>query len=83
MKVCIFAKNLILSSKFSLTLFFNNSFKGGLETVTKERKWAKIANKLGYSAGRSVGSILKVHYERILYPYDVFKLGKTLSDIVS
>jgi len=51
--------------------------------VTKERRWAKIANKLGYPSGRSVGSILKNHYERILYPFDVFKQGKTLSDIVS
>ncbi|XP_012538541.2 lysine-specific demethylase lid isoform X1 [Monomorium pharaonis] len=55
--------------------------EGGIETVTKERRWAKIANKLGYPSGRSVGSILKNHYERILYPFDVFKQGKTLSDI--
>ena len=57
-------------------------FIGGIETVTKERRWAKIANKLGYPSGRSVGSILKNHYERILYPFDVFKQGKILSDIV-
>ncbi|KAL0125081.1 hypothetical protein PUN28_004314 [Cardiocondyla obscurior] len=55
--------------------------EGGIETVTKERRWAKIANKLGYPSGRSVGSILKNHYERILYPFDVFKQGKTLSDL--
>ncbi|XP_051172019.1 lysine-specific demethylase lid isoform X2 [Leptopilina boulardi] len=55
--------------------------EGGIENVTKERRWAKIANKLGYPSGRSVGSILKNHYERILYPFDVFKQGKTLSDI--
>ncbi|XP_066591934.1 lysine-specific demethylase 5A isoform X2 [Prorops nasuta] len=55
--------------------------EGGIETVTKERRWAKIANRLGYPSGRSVGSILKNHYERILYPFDVFKQGKTLTDI--
>ncbi|XP_015108765.1 lysine-specific demethylase lid [Diachasma alloeum] len=55
--------------------------EGGIETVTRERRWAKIANKLGYPSGRSVGSILKNHYERILYPFDVFKQGKTLGDI--
>ncbi|XP_011494343.1 PREDICTED: lysine-specific demethylase lid [Ceratosolen solmsi marchali] len=55
--------------------------EGGIETVTKDRRWAKIANKLGYPSGRSVGSILKSHYERILYPFDVFKQGKTLADI--
>lgn len=51
--------------------------------MTKERRWAKVANKLGYPSGRSVGSILKNHYERILYPFDIFKQGKTLADIVS
>ncbi|XP_072766532.1 lysine-specific demethylase 5A-like isoform X1 [Anoplolepis gracilipes] len=55
--------------------------EGGIDTVTRERRWAKIANKLGYPSGRSVGSILKNHYERILYPFDVFKQGKALSDI--
>ncbi|XP_046747489.1 lysine-specific demethylase lid isoform X3 [Diprion similis] len=55
--------------------------EGGIETVTKERRWAKIANRIGYPSGRSVGSILKNHYERILYPFDVFKQGKTLTDI--
>lgn len=55
--------------------------EGGIETVTRDRRWAKIANKLGYPSGRSVGSILKNHYERILYPFDVFKQGKTLTDI--
>lgn len=49
--------------------------------MTRERRWAKIANKIGYPSGRSVGSILKNHYERILYPFDVFKQGKTLKDI--
>ncbi|KAG5307579.1 KDM5A demethylase, partial [Pseudoatta argentina] len=63
------------------TFNFYVLFIGGIETVTKERRWAKIANKLGYPSGRSVGSILKNHYERILYPFDVFKQGKTLSDI--
>lgn len=64
-------------------IFMRYLYTGGIEIVTKERRWAKIANKLGYPSGRSVGSILKNHYERILYPFDVFKQGKTLSDIVS
>ncbi|KAL7304867.1 hypothetical protein TKK_0002673 [Trichogramma kaykai] len=55
--------------------------EGGIETVTKERRWAKIANKMGYPSGRSVGSILKNHYERILYPFDVFKQGKILANL--
>lgn len=68
---------------FMVLISMRYLYTGGIETVTKERRWAKIANKLGYPSGRSVGSILKNHYERILYPFDVFKQGKTLSDIVS
>lgn len=37
---------------------------------------------MGYQVGKSIGTILKTHYERLLYPFDVFKQGKTI-DIVS
>jgi histone demethylase JARID1 len=50
--------------------------EGGLEIVTKDRKWSKIASQMGYPAGKSVGTILKSHYERILYPYDIYTTGK-------
>lgn len=70
------------SSQHCTNIYLIFFFIGGIETVTKERRWAKIANKLGYPSGRSVGSILKNHYERILYPFDVFKQGKALVDIV-
>lgn len=46
--------------------------EGGLEQAFKERKWSKIATRLGYSQGKNVGTILKGHYEKILYPFDVF-----------
>lgn len=49
--------------------------EGGLEQTTKDRKWSNVALRLGYPAGKSVGTILKGHYERILYPFDVFYLG--------
>lgn len=49
--------------------------EGGLETTTKERKWSSIAARLGYPQGKSCGTILKGHYERILFPYDVFTLS--------
>ncbi|XP_044742185.1 lysine-specific demethylase lid-like isoform X2 [Chrysoperla carnea] len=55
--------------------------EGGHECATKERKWSKIAARLGYPQGKGVGTILKGHYERILYPFDVFRQGKTLADI--
>lgn len=50
--------------------------EGGLESTTNGRKWSKIASRLGYPVGKSVGTILKGHYERILYPFDVFTSGK-------
>jgi [histone H3]-trimethyl-L-lysine4 demethylase len=57
--------------------------EGGLETVTKERKWSKIAVRLTYPNGKNVGTILKGHYERILYPYDIYMSGKIVDGAVS
>lgn len=51
--------------------------EGGLESTTNGRKWSKISSRMGYPVGKSVGTILKGHYERILYPFDVFTSGKT------
>lgn len=55
--------------------------EGGLEVVSKERKWSKIQARMGLPCGRSLGTLLKSHYERILYPFDVFQLGKALGDV--
>nr|CAI5832447.1 unnamed protein product [Callosobruchus analis] len=52
--------------------------EGGFDNATKERKWSKISHRMGYQVGKSVGTILKTHYERLLYPYDVFKAGKSV-----
>ncbi|KAI2563687.1 KDM5A isoform 4, partial [Pan troglodytes] len=41
--------------------------KGGFEMVTKEKKWSKVGSRLGYLPGKGTGSLLKSHYERILY----------------
>lgn len=57
--------------------------EGGLETCTNNRKWSKIAARMGHPQGKGIGTILKNHYERILYPFDVFKSGKTLTELVS
>ena len=51
--------------------------------VCKERKWSKVASRLSYPPGKGVGSMLKIHYERILYPFDVFQSGATLDPEVS
>ncbi|XP_050073403.1 lysine-specific demethylase lid [Anopheles maculipalpis] len=52
--------------------------EGGLEIVTKERKWSKVACRMGYQQGKSVGSNLRTHYDRLLYPFDVYRSGKVV-----
>ncbi|CAH2061130.1 unnamed protein product, partial [Iphiclides podalirius] len=53
---------------------------GGFEVCSAERKWSKIARRMGHPQGKGIGSILKSHYERILYPYDVFKSSGAVGD---
>ncbi|XDC54172.1 hypothetical protein R6Z07M_005354 [Ovis aries] len=54
--------------------------KGGFEMVTKEKKWSKVGSRLGYLPGKGTGSLLKSHYERILYPYELFQSGVSLME---
>ncbi|CAH4036696.1 unnamed protein product [Pieris brassicae] len=53
---------------------------GGFEVCSAERKWSKIARRMGHPQGKGIGSIMKNHYERILYPYDVFKNNGAVGD---
>ncbi|KOB69968.1 Histone demethylase JARID1A [Operophtera brumata] len=39
-----------------------------------------IARRMGHPQGKGIGSILKNHYERMLYPYDVFKSNGAIGD---
>ncbi|XP_063320809.1 lysine-specific demethylase 5C isoform X2 [Pelmatolapia mariae] len=52
--------------------------EGGFEMVCKERRWARIAQRLGYPPGKNIGSLLRSHYERIVYPYEMFQSGASL-----
>ncbi|XP_078529835.1 lysine-specific demethylase 5A isoform X2 [Lissotriton helveticus] len=54
------------------------SSEGGFEIVSKEKKWSKVASRLGYLPGKGTGSLLKSHYDRILYPYELFQSGVSL-----
>ena len=48
--------------------------EGGMELVTQENRWQKVANEMGYNPkSPNVASLLKAHYERILYPLEVFE----------
>lgn len=52
--------------------------EGGSESVTLKKKWTKVAQQMGLTLTKNVGSTLKSHYERIIYPYDVFEQGKSI-----
>ncbi|XP_076035943.1 lysine demethylase 5 isoform X2 [Oratosquilla oratoria] len=52
--------------------------EGGHEHVTKERRWNRIANKIGFPSNKNLGALLKSHYERILHPYDIFQREKSI-----
>ncbi|XP_066580390.1 lysine-specific demethylase 5A isoform X1 [Amia ocellicauda] len=57
------------------------SAEGGFEMVCKGKKWSKVASRMGYPQGKGTGSLLRSHFERILYPYELFQSGATLTGI--
>ncbi|KAL7398186.1 hypothetical protein ABVT39_005739 [Epinephelus coioides] len=52
--------------------------EGGFEMVCKERRWARVAQRLGYPPGKNIGSLLRSHYERIVYPFEMFQSGASM-----
>ncbi|XP_054640536.1 lysine (K)-specific demethylase 5Ba [Dunckerocampus dactyliophorus] len=52
--------------------------EGGFDAVCRDRRWTKISSKMGFASGKAVGSHLRAHYERILYPYNLFQTGDNL-----
>ncbi|XP_076860921.1 lysine-specific demethylase 5A isoform X2 [Brachyhypopomus gauderio] len=57
------------------------SAEGGFEAVCKQKRWSKIASRMGLPSGKGIGSLLRSHFERILYPYELFQSGASLSGI--
>uniref|UniRef100_A0AAR2LRS7 [histone H3]-trimethyl-L-lysine(4) demethylase n=1 Tax=Pygocentrus nattereri TaxID=42514 RepID=A0AAR2LRS7_PYGNA len=57
------------------------SAEGGFEMVCKEKRWSKVATRMGYPSGKGMGSLLRSHFQRILYPYELFQSGASLSDV--
>lgn len=49
----------------------------GLEVVTRDKKWSHVAARLGYQPGKGIASTLRQHYEKLIYPYDIFLLSAT------
>lgn len=52
--------------------------EGGFDIVCQDRRWTKIALQMGFAPGKAVGSHLRGHYEKILYPYNLFQCGANL-----
>uniref|UniRef100_A0A8C8CHB1 Lysine-specific demethylase 5A n=1 Tax=Oncorhynchus tshawytscha TaxID=74940 RepID=A0A8C8CHB1_ONCTS len=55
------------------------SSEGGFDTVCKEKRWSKVGSRMGFPPGKGMGSLLRSHFERILYPYELFQSGATLT----
>lgn len=66
-------KNWTLFSLFKLV-----NEEGGFDAVCRERRWTRISVKMGFAPGKAIGSHLRAHYERILYPYNLFQTGANL-----
>ncbi|XP_058570961.1 lysine-specific demethylase 5D isoform X3 [Neofelis nebulosa] len=52
--------------------------EGGYEAICKDRRWVRIAQRLNYPPGKNIGSLLRSHYEHIIYPYEMFQSGANL-----
>ncbi|XP_061530863.1 lysine-specific demethylase 5B-B isoform X2 [Phycodurus eques] len=52
--------------------------EGGFDIVCRDRRWTKIAMQMGFAPGKAVGSHLRGHYEKTLYPYNLFQSGANL-----
>ncbi|XP_040580156.1 lysine-specific demethylase 5A [Lepeophtheirus salmonis] len=46
--------------------------EGGFETTCQNKKWSTVASEMGYTS-KVVPNLLKAHYERILFPLEIFE----------
>jgi len=54
--------------------------EGGYEDVTRLRRWSRVSMLMGCGGGQS-SAVLRKHYEKLLYPYDVFMSGAMTGDM--
>ena len=59
--------------------------EGGFETCVKDRKWSVVAAKMGFQSCTpqnkgTIASLLRHHYEKLLFPYDLFANGATYDE---
>lgn len=46
--------------------------------VTEGDLWSLVASKLSYPMTRGWGALIKLHYSRILYPFEIYSDGKNV-----
>lgn len=56
--------------------------EGGFEAVCRDRKWSRVTVRMGYPPSKGIGSTLRNHYEKLLYPFDVFNAGALIDQEV-
>lgn len=54
--------------------------EGGFEKINVEKKWNKVAQRMGYLNDKAVGPQLRTHYKRWLLPYEKFEKSKLLQE---
>lgn len=70
---------------FFILIFFHFQLveeEGGMDQINRERRWSRIATRMHYPS-KQVGTTLRAHYEKILYPFYVFKKGDIFDSEVS
>ncbi|CAG7729972.1 unnamed protein product [Allacma fusca] len=50
--------------------------EGGKEKLNTDKKWNRIATRIGYHTSKQYGPLLRSYYDKILYPFDVFHKSK-------
>ncbi|XKL68471.1 hypothetical protein PGB90_003962 [Kerria lacca] len=54
--------------------------EGGFEIVNVEKKWTKVASRMGYINEKLVSPQLRQHYKRLLLPYAKFEKMKNVQE---
>ena len=52
-------------------LFREVNKRGGMVSVSEDKRWAEVARTLGLQA--SSGSVIRQHYQKMLHPYELYK----------
>lgn len=54
--------------------------EGGFDKVNIDKKWSRIATRMGYVNDKNVASQLRQHYKRLLLPYEKFEKMKGIHE---